>query len=53
MNREVLQALKDGAMDALRLYAALISAPFVIMKAFANRPPGEPFRYGSETHRLR
>lgn len=45
MNREILQAIEDGAMNALRLYAALISAPFVISKAFVSRPPGEPFRW--------
>ena len=48
MNREVLQAIEDGALDALRLYAALISAPFSITKAFVMRPPGEPFRWTPE-----
>jgi hypothetical protein len=43
MNREILQALEDGAMDALRLCAALISAPFSISKACVMRAPGEPF----------
>jgi hypothetical protein len=45
MNREVIQAIEDGAMNALRLYAALFTAPFYISKAFVMRPPGEPFRW--------
>lgn len=45
MTPEMLQALKEGALDALRLYAALISAPFFIAKAFVTRPAGEPFRW--------
>jgi len=43
MKPEILRDLSDGAMDALRLYAALIVAPFVILKEFVSRPPGEPF----------
>lgn len=49
MNREVLQALEDGAVNALRLYVALISAPFCITKAFVMRAPGEPFRWAPGT----
>jgi hypothetical protein len=45
MNREVIKAMEDGAMNALRLYAALLTAPFFISKAFVMRPPGEPFRW--------
>jgi hypothetical protein len=50
MTREMLQAMKDGAMDALWLYAALISAPFFIAKAFVARPSGEPFRWRYPTN---
>jgi hypothetical protein len=45
MNREILKAIEDGALDALRLYAALILAPFSITKAFVMRAPGEPFQW--------
>ncbi len=45
MTQEILQALEDGAMNALRLYAALILAPFSIAKAFVMRAPGEQFRW--------
>jgi hypothetical protein len=51
MNREILQAIEDGAMNALRLYAALISAPFSITKAFVMRTPGEPFRWAPDSGR--
>jgi len=51
MNREILQAIEDGALNALRLYAALISAPFSISKAFVMRPPGEPFRWPPDSGR--
>jgi hypothetical protein len=30
-------------MDALRLYLALLTAPYHIAKAFVTRPSGEPF----------
>jgi hypothetical protein len=43
MNHEVLQAIEMGAKDALRLYFALLTAPYHISKAFINRPSGEPF----------
>jgi hypothetical protein len=45
MNREVIQAIENGAMNALRLYAALLTAPYYISKAFVMRPAGEPFRW--------
>jgi hypothetical protein len=51
MNREILQAMQEGAMNALRLYAALILAPFHISKAFVMRPPGEPFRWPPDSGR--
>ncbi len=51
MNREILQVIEDGAMNAHRLYAALISAPFSISKAFVMRAPGEPFRCPRESGR--
>ena len=51
MNREILQAIEDGAMNALRLYAALFSAPFSITKAFVMRAPGEPFRWPPDSGR--
>jgi len=50
MTRDMLQAVKDGAMDALLLYAALISAPFFIAKAFLTRPPGVPFNWRYPSH---
>ena len=53
MNRDILQALQQGAMDALRLYAALISAPFSISKAFVMRPSGEPFRWPPDNGQTR
>ena len=43
MTREILRDFSEGALDALRLYAALIVAPFMIVKEFASRAPGEPF----------
>ena len=43
MNPEVLQAIEMGARDALRLYLALLTAPYHISKAFVTRPSGEPF----------
>ena len=45
MNREVIQAIENGAMSALRLYTALLTAPYYISKAFVMRPAGEPFRW--------
>ena len=39
MIHEILRELKEGALDALRLSAALISAPFVIAREFMTRPP--------------
>jgi len=32
-------------MDALRLYLALLTAPYHISKAFVTRPFGEPFHW--------
>lgn len=49
MNRELIQVAQQSAMDVLRLYAALISAPFTISKAFVSRPRGEPFRWPPES----
>ena len=45
MSREILQVIEDAVMNVLRLYAALILAPFSIGKAFVMRAPGEPFRW--------
>jgi len=45
MTEEAFQDVKQGFLDALRLFAALFSAPFVIGKEFMTRPPGEPFRW--------
>lgn len=45
MREEILREFKAGASDALRLFAALFSAPFVIGWDFVTRPPGEPFRW--------
>jgi hypothetical protein len=49
MTQEILRELKEGALDALRLFVALISAPFVIAKEFMMRPPGEPFHWPRES----
>jgi hypothetical protein len=43
MNREHWDALKLGAMNALRLHVILYTAPFVILKALLSWPPDEPF----------
>ena len=43
MNPEIIRAIQMGAMDALRLYLALLTAPYHIGKAFVTRPSGEPF----------
>jgi hypothetical protein len=45
MNPEVIRALQVGAMDALRLYLALLTAPYHIGKAFVTRPSDEPFHW--------
>jgi len=45
MNPEVIRALQMGAMDALRLYLALLTAPYHIGKAFVTRPSDEPFNW--------
>ena len=48
MTQEIFRELKEGALDALRLFVALISAPFVIAREFMMRPPGEPFHWPRE-----
>jgi hypothetical protein len=45
MNQENIRAIEMGAMDALRLYFALLTAPYHIAKAFVTRPSGEPFHW--------
>jgi hypothetical protein len=45
MTDEILRDLKAGSLDALRLFAALFSAPFIIGREFIMRPAGEPFRW--------
>jgi hypothetical protein len=45
MREEIWREFKAGASDALRLFAALFSAPFVIGWDFITRPPGEPFHW--------
>jgi hypothetical protein len=45
MTEEIYENFKEGFLDALRLFAALFSAPFVIGREFMMRPPGEPFRW--------
>jgi hypothetical protein len=37
MTREILGALEEGAMDALRTYAVLIMAPFAVTKSLVAR----------------
>ena len=51
MNREILQVIEDAVIDVLRLYAALILAPFSIGRAFVMRAPGEPFRWPPDSGR--
>lgn len=51
MTEEAFQDVKQGFFDALRLFAALFSAPFVIGKEFMTRPPGEPFYWPPDTRR--
>jgi len=51
MTQEIFRELKEGALDALRLFAALISAPFVIAREFMTRPAGEPFHWPRESGR--
>jgi len=43
MNPEIIRAIEMGAMDGLRLYLALLTAPYHIAKAFVTRPSGAPF----------
>jgi hypothetical protein len=45
MNPEIIRAIEFGAMNALRLYLALLTAPYHISKAFVTRPMGEPFHW--------
>jgi len=45
MNPEIIRAIELGAMNALRLYVALLTAPYHISKAFVMRPMGKPFRW--------
>ena len=45
MNQEIIRAVELGAMNALRLYVALLTAPYHISKAFVTRPMGEPFHW--------
>ena len=45
VNQEIIRAIELGAMNALRLYLALLTAPYHISKAFVMRPMGEPFHW--------
>lgn len=49
MNQEIIRAIELGAMNAFRLYVALLTAPYHISKAFVMRPMGEPFRWTWES----
>ena len=40
MTREILGALEEGALDALRTYAALIMAPFNLTRSLVARMKG-------------
>jgi hypothetical protein len=53
MREEIFRDVKEGALDAFRLFAALFSAPFVIGKEFMTRPPGESFHWPPEAGRRR
>jgi hypothetical protein len=52
MNPEIVRAIKMGAMDALRFYLALLTAPYHIAKAFVTRPIDEPFHWTWENRVL-
>ena len=45
MTGDIYRDVKEGALDALRLFRALFSAPFVIGWEFMTRPSGEPFHW--------
>jgi len=49
MNQENIRAIELGAMNALRLYLALLTAPYHIAKAFVTLPMGEPFLWTWES----
>lgn len=51
MKDEILRDLQEGSLDALRLFAALFSAPYIIAREFILRPPGEPFRWPRDAGR--
>jgi hypothetical protein len=51
MTRDIFRDLAEGAVDALRLYAALITAPFSVAKAFAMRTPGAPLEWARSGQR--
>ena len=51
MTQEIFRELKEGSLDALRLFAALFSAPFIIAREFITRPPGEPFHWPRDAGR--
>ena len=42
MTREILRDLEAGAMDALRLYAAIVRVPFFVAKALLGRKSAVP-----------
>lgn len=42
MTREILRDLEAGAMDALRLYAAIVKAPFFLAKALLGQKSTAP-----------
>jgi hypothetical protein len=55
MTREIFRPLAEGAIDALLLYIAVITAPFSAAKAFvlrAPRVPLEPTRNGERAGRF-
>ena len=43
MSPQIIRVIEMAAMDTLRLYFALLTAPYHIGKAFVMRPSGEPF----------
>lgn len=52
MNPEIIRVIEMAAMDAFRLYLALLTAPYHIGKAFVTRPSGEPFLWTWENRVL-
>jgi len=53
MTREIFRPLAEGAIDALWLYVAIITAPFSAAKAFVIRAPRVPLEPRQDGGRAR